>query len=118
MEFPILNSGAILQYPARRAFEYSTEVTAFVDGSEQRFRKFNGSKRKWFVRLSQLTEDEMFRIRAFVVELGGAAQAFAFRDPWDSIQYPNCAMSEDSIELLFGEIGAGSTSLIIEQLNS
>lgn len=118
MEFPTLNSGAVMQYPARRTLEYSTEVTAFVDGSEQRFRKFNGSKRKWLVRLSQLSEDEMYGIRTFVVAQGGAAQTFAFRDPWDSVQYPNCAISQESIDLLFGENGAGSTSLVIEQINS
>ncbi len=39
-EFPKLKTGAVLQYPAAKRLECLTQVTRFLDGSEQRFRDF------------------------------------------------------------------------------
>jgi hypothetical protein len=31
--FPALKTGAVLQYPAQRAVQFSTDVVQFIDGS-------------------------------------------------------------------------------------
>ena len=41
-DFPKLRTGVVAQYPATRELRFSTSVTSFLDGSEQRYRDLRG----------------------------------------------------------------------------
>jgi len=102
--FPSLNTGAVMQYPAQRTTEFSTEVLRFVDGAEQRFPGYGTLLRRWVIRLDLLTEDEMNRIASFYSVQAGAAGTFSFTDPWDGAVYSSCSFEGDE---LAGSLNSG-----------
>src|SRR5579864_5521225 len=102
--FPILKTGAVLQYPAQREVRFSTTVLRFIDGSEQRFRNYQTPLHRWTIRLDLLDESELHQLREFFRTQGGAAGSFAFTDPWDGTNYVNCNIEDDTmIETLLDE---------------
>ena len=96
-DFPALNTGAVMQYPAQRAAQFSTQVLRFVDGTEQRFPGYGALLRRWIIRFDQLTEDEMNRIASFYTIQAGAAGTFSFTDPWDGTVYSSCSFENDQM---------------------
>ena len=90
--FPLLKSGAIVQYPVTRTLEYSTRVLRFVDGTEQRFRQYGSGLHKWLVRLDLLDEEELLRLEQFFTSEQGRFGSFAFTDPWSGAEYANCSL--------------------------
>ena len=113
--FPVLKTGAILQYPATRVVTFATSVYRFIDGSEQRCREFAAPVRRWVVRLNLLTEGEIAELDSFYAGLQGGAGAFEFTDPWDGTLYANCHFENDSLSLQAQEEGRAHTSFIIRQ---
>ena len=105
--FPILNTGAVVQYPAKSAVNSSTQVLQFVDGSAQRFPGYAASLQQWTVQLDQLNQDEMSQLYDFFTNLTGPAGSFSFTDPSTGIVYPDCSFGEDefSMEVLPGDLG-------------
>lgn len=99
--FPQLKTGAVLQYPARKALDFSTKALRFIDGSEQRFRKRKSPIHRWAVRLELLDETELRRLKDFFISMNGAHGTFTFTDPWDAIVYPDCSVenAEAAFEL-------------------
>jgi len=114
-DFPALKSGAVAQYPSDRAREWAALVQEFVDGSEQRSPLYGAPLRRWMIRLDLLDEAEMFRLEEFFVEEGGAAGGFAFTDPWDGAEYPDCSFEGDGIELVFQGTGRGTLELVVRE---
>ena len=96
--FPTLRTGAVLQYPSKRAIQYSTQVVRFVDGTEQRFRDYSAPIHRWIVSLSQLDETEVNTLREFFRILEGGAESFSFTDPFDGTVYPDCSLESDMRE--------------------
>jgi len=72
-DFPILKTGAILQYPAQKAIRFSTAVLRFVDGAEQRFRDYQMPLRRWTIQLDLLDENELHVLNEFFRAQSGAA---------------------------------------------
>jgi phage-related protein len=117
-DFPVLKTGAVIQYPAEKATRYSTQVLRFVDGSEQRFRDFDASLRRWTIRLDALDETELCALRNFFRTQRGAAGTFSFTDPWNSNVYDKCSLeSDEMVEHLLNE-GRSQTSLIVREIKS
>src|SRR5438874_7908440 len=117
-DFPVLKTGAVMQYPAEKATRFSTEVLRFVDGSEQRFRDFGASLRRWIIRLDLLDETELNSFRNFFRTQRGAAGTFSFTDPWDGTNYDNCSLeSDEMVEDLLSE-GRSRTTLIVKEIKS
>ena len=116
--FPTLNTGAVVQYPAKSAVIFSTQVLQFVDGSEQRFAGYATSLRQWTVQLDQLNEDEMSQLYDFFTNLTGPAGSFSFTDPSTGTVYPDCSFGEDefSMEMLPGDVG--KTTFTIQENRS
>jgi hypothetical protein len=114
-DFPILKTGAVLQYPATRAIQHSTCVLRFLDGSEQRFREYPSAIRKWAVRLDLLDECEMGRLEDFFQTQQGRLGSFSFTDPWDGTVYPSCSLEDDSIALEFEGLMRGRTTLTVRE---
>ena len=98
-EFPQLKSGAIAQYPLRRDVVGATRVLRFVDGGEQRFRNEATPLHRWVIRLDLLDEQEAAAIEAFFVSQQGQLGGFAFIDPWDGTEYPDCSLETDNVVL-------------------
>src|SRR5438874_2407990 len=94
---PALKTGAPLQYPAERTIQFSTDIVRFVDGSEQRFRNFEAPLLQWTLGLDLLDERELQSLREFFMTLNGAAGSFAFTDPWDTTQHPDCSIKQDEM---------------------
>lgn len=94
-DFPILKTGAVIQFPASRVIQFATDVIQFLDGTEQRSPNYVQPFQSWIVKLSSLDETELQNIRAFIQEMNGAVGLFSFTDPWDSTVYPNCSLQGD-----------------------
>ncbi|HWQ55524.1 MAG TPA: DUF2460 domain-containing protein [Bryobacteraceae bacterium] len=118
MTFPVLKTGAVMQYPGAKELRVATDVVQFVDGGEQRYRDFGSALRRWLIRLDLLDEGELAEIEGFFTDCQGAFGNFAFTDPWDGTEYPNCSLEQDSIEtVLEGEL-RGGTLLVVKENRS
>lgn len=116
--FPTLKTGAVLQYPARRAQDYATYVVRFLDGSEQRMPDYGKPMHRWIVRLDLLDEAELWSLEQFFLDHQGQAGTFSFTDPWDGTVYANCSFEGDAADLQFtGEARTG-TSLVVKENRS
>jgi hypothetical protein len=113
--FPTLRTGAVLQYPATRTIEYSSDIVQFMDGSEQRFRISPAPCHRWSVTLALLDEIEIQQIRSFIAQLNGASGTFGFTDPWDGILYPSCSIEGDSVADSLAGPYDGRTSFTIRE---
>lgn len=111
--FPVLRTGAVTQYPADRAIQFSTQILRFVDGAEQRFREVATPIRRWAIQVSNLDDAEMNHLREFFRIQGGGAQPFTFTDPWDGTTYRSCNLETDEmVEVSSGPCRGGTTLVI------
>ena len=95
--FPLLQTGAVAQYPLDRRARTATQVVRFLDGSEQKYRGLAAPLHAWRVQLDLLDDVEKAELDAFFVTQQGAVQSFAFTDPWDGAVYPNCRLGADEV---------------------
>lgn len=113
--FPQLKSGAVAQYPLRRALRFATHVTRFLDGSEQRFRQRPSARKRWVIRLDLLDETELTMLEDFFAARKGRLESFTFVDPQDATSYPDCSFENDDIGLSINGPMDSRTQLIIRQ---
>lgn len=112
---PLLKTGAVVQYPARREVRYANQVVRYLDGSEQRYRELGAALRRWVIRLDLLDEGELAALEEFFASQQGEAGSFSFVDPWDSVEYPDCSFADERLDMeLTGEM-RGRTRLTIRQ---
>lgn len=97
--FPLLSTGAVTQYPSARRLTFSTCVTKFVDGSEQRFRELKEPVRSWVVRLHHLSDAEISSLESFFDAMQGQFASFTFVDPWDGTEYADCSFDQEVFSL-------------------
>ena len=113
--FPLLKTGAVMQYPAKRILRFKTDTIRFLDGSEQRFRDNPSVLHQWTIQLDLLDESELAALDAFFVSDQGRFGNFSFTDPWDGTVYPNCSLGGDTFGFqLRGEM-QGKTKLTVRQ---
>jgi hypothetical protein len=113
--FPRLKTGAVMQYPARKSTQYSTQVFEFLDGTEQRYREYGQPVRRWIVQLELLDEQELAVIREFFVSVGGRSGRFEFEDPWDGSTHPDCSLETDELATRLSGEARGGTLLLIKE---
>ncbi len=114
-EFPILKTGAVMQYPAQRTLAYSTTVLRFIDGSEQRYRDIGSPERTWAVRLELLDEAETAALAEFLHAQQGELYDFSFTDPWNGNEYLSCrVVGANTVFEYLGE-GRGKATLLIRE---
>ncbi len=116
--FPVLKTGAALQYPAGRVLEHSTSVQVFVDGGEQRFREYAGPARRWVIRLGLLDEAELAALEDFLIAQQGGLGSFAFTDPWEGTTYPDCSLEADTTPLEWQDLMSGRTTVVVVENRS
>jgi hypothetical protein len=97
--FPLLSTGAVTQYPSQKEISFQTTVAHFVDGSEQRFRTSRGNVKRWLLRMSHITAEEMCALEEFFDSARGQFSSFSFVDPWNGIEYPDCSFDTDQLEI-------------------
>jgi hypothetical protein len=113
--FPLLKTGAVLQYPASHRIQHSTCVLQFLDGTEQRFREYSKAIRRWAIRLDLLDESEMARLEQFCQSQQGRLGNFSFTDPWDGTVYADCSLESDVLELDFEDLMRGRATLMVRE---
>ncbi len=96
-QFPKLKTGAIAQYPTAKEYRFSTVTQSFVDGTEQRYRDFRGSRQRWVVKLSQLDVSEIAELLEFFRTQQGRLGEFDFEDPWTQTVVSKCHFEQDAL---------------------
>ena len=99
--FPLLKTGAVMQYPASVIQQFRTDLVVFLDGTEQRSRKLPGPAKRWVIDLSLLDDAEVRMIEEFYLSQSGSYGSFAFTDPWSGTAYADCSFLEDSLAISF-----------------
>ena len=116
--FPILKTGAVMQYPAKARIRYSNRLIRFVDGAEQRYRDYRAPLHEWLIRLDMLDEAEMKAFEIFFVEQEGQFGSFLFIDPKDNVHYPDCSLMVDDFDFTLDGERRGKTSMVVKENRS
>lgn len=112
--FPVLNTGAVTQYPLGFGVRYSTQSVRFLDGSQQKYRLIGTGLRRWTVKLDLLAEDELGALIEFVEQQGSAA--FTFTDPLTGASVPNCVLGGEQFDATISSNMSGQTTVVIEEM--
>src|SRR5215210_3731821 len=115
--FPILRTGAVQQYPAGRSSYFNTQIVTFLDGTEQRYRSAP-ILRKWTIQAEMLDPGELADLERFFADQQGAFESFAFTDPFDGTEYPDCSFDLGRFTSEFGEEMRGRTEFVIRENRS
>jgi hypothetical protein len=99
--FPLLKTGAVMQYPASRIQQFGTDLVVFLEGTEQRSRKLPGPAMRWVIDLSMLDEGEVRNLEEFFLSQSGSYGNFSFTDPWRGTTFTNCSFAEDTAAMSF-----------------
>ncbi len=115
--FPLLQTGAVTQYPAAVTYSESVAIVRFLDATDQRWRSQGKPLRAWRIDLALLGEVEIRSIDAFFESQSGGYSTFVFQDPFSGHAVPNCRMSSSSLTTEYDATNSGSTSLWIVETN-
>ena len=115
--FPILNSGAVTQYPSLLGTGQAVQVIRFLDGEEQRFINQGRQFRRWQVNLRQLTDREMFGLQIFFEGQLGDYSTFSFPDPISGKEVLNCRLGDPEFTVEFGDINSSAASFWVIETN-
>jgi len=111
--FPLLKTGAVLQYPAVKTTQYSSFVVRFLDGSDQRYRQYTPALLRWNIKLSLLDEGELHALEQFFASQEGCFGIFSFVDPWTQTIYPSCSLSQDTLTYQVADLSQGTLSVVV-----
>lgn len=115
--FPVLDSGAVMQYPAPVITAQGVGVIRFLDGSDQRYLTQGRTFRTWKVDLNLLNEDELAAVEAFFEQQTGDYGSFTFVDPFSATDVPNCRFAHPALETTYDDVDNGSTVLWVIETN-
>jgi hypothetical protein len=114
MNFPVLKTAAVAQYPLERSVEFATQSVRFLDGSQQRFRLYGTGRRRWAIKLDLLDEQELDAVIAFGEAQGSAV--FAFADPISGTTVDKCIISRDRFDATMTGESVGQAVVEIEEI--
>ncbi len=115
--FPLLQSGAITQYPASVVATQPVQVIRFIDGTDQRCLARGRVLRQWQIQLNLLSDEEMAQLEAFFLSVIGDQQMFSFQDPFTNSVVPNCRLSSPEYAGTYLNLNQGATTLLIVETN-
>jgi hypothetical protein len=113
--FPRLTTNAVAQYPLTTHDVYSTRISRFADGAEQRFREFGAPAREWLIRLDKLSATEVEAIDRFYRDHQGRYATFTFIDPWDESEHSGCRFASGELSISYDEECRARIGLIIRR---
>jgi hypothetical protein len=109
--FPVLNSGAVAQYPAPLTSGQGAQVIRFIDGSDQRYVTQGRALRQWEIRLDLLNDDEIQQMEAFFLAQNADYATFTFPDPFSLTAVPNCRFGSPQLTTEYVATAVSSTSI-------
>jgi hypothetical protein len=115
--FPLLNTGAVAQYPAGATRAQQVELIRFLDGGEQRFSTQGRVLRRWQIHLNLLNEDEMQALESFFAAQLGPYSSFSFPDPFSGSVVANCRFASDVFSSEYDAADVGGTSFWVIETN-
>jgi hypothetical protein len=110
-QFPILRTGAVMQYPASFVTGQGAQVIRFMDGTDQRYLTQAKALRQWEIRLDLLTDDELYQLELFFQAQGGDYSTFTFPDPFSGTDVPNCRLGAPQLPSEYVATNVSSTSI-------
>ena len=116
--FPMLKTGAILQYPATATVRFYNHSLRFVDGAEQFYRNYKAPLHEWVVRLDLLDEAELKGLERFFLDQQGQFGSFEFVDPKDNTSYPDCSLLIDDLDFSVNGERRGKTNMVVRENRS
>ena len=117
MDFPMLNSGAVTQYPASVGFSSPTQVIRFLDGTDQRFLVRGRILRRWLIDLGALNESEIAALELFFNSLEGEYSMFDFPDPIGGTSVPNCRIGAPALISEYQDVDIAGISFWVAETN-
>ena len=115
--FPLLQTGAVTQYPAAFSSSQQVAIVRFLDSSDQRWRSQGRALRSWQIDLSLLSESELSSLGNFFESQMGEYATFVFTDPLSGVVVPNCRVGDGSLTLQYDGPNSGTASLWIVETN-
>jgi hypothetical protein len=116
--FPVLSSGAVMQYPASLALSRPAQVIRFIDGTDQRFIARGKEFRRWQIKLDLLNELEIEQVEAFFQAQAGEYSTFDFPDPFSGTSIPNCRLGGPGLPIDYEGVDVSSTSFWVIETNA
>ena len=113
--FPVLKTGAVVQYPLTRTAAFQNQMLTFLDGTQQRYRDSAGLRARWEIRLTELDAGEMAAMEEFFLANQGTFGSFAFTDPVDGTVYSNCSLRVDALDIATAEEMREATKVTVVQ---
>jgi hypothetical protein len=111
--FPLLKTGAVVQYPATKTTQYSSFVVRFMDGNDQRYRQYTPALQRCSIKLNLLDEGELHALEQFFMSQEGGFGTFTFVDPWTQTVYPNCSFEQDTLPYQLTDTSQGELSVVV-----
>jgi hypothetical protein len=115
--FPVLSSGAVIQYPAQVWAGQAVQVTTFLDSRDQQHLRQGKSFRRWLINLEQLTDVEVAAIEMFFSDQQGTLGIFVFPDPVSGAPVPNCRMGSSTLAVEYQSTNINSTAIWVVETN-
>ena len=115
--FPLLNSGAVAQYPTAVVTGQNVQAIRFLDGSDQRYLQQGRQLRSWQIKLTLLNEEEIARLEAFFVAQQGDYAPFSFPDPFSGAVVTNCRLGAPGMESTYVGVDTGEMTLWVIETN-
>jgi hypothetical protein len=115
--FPLLDSGAVTQYPATLNSNSAVGIVRFIDGADQRFLARGKTLRSWKIQLELLNENEIYRLERFFAGQQGDYSKFSFPDPFSGQLIPNCVYGSSELPTEYIAPDVSSTSFWVIETN-
>src|SRR4051794_18151439 len=85
LTYPQLATGSLVQFPARKTYEYRSVVNRLPDGTSIRFSDSDASLCRWELRYSGLSDSERETLEKFFRDVEGRLTSFLFLDPFGNL---------------------------------
>jgi hypothetical protein len=112
--FPMMKTGAQVQYPLETSSRFLTQSVEFLDGSRQSFSLQGRALRSWSIRLDLLDDQELSAVAGFVAQT--CSGTFLFTDPVSGEASIKCILGADGFQTTSLEEMRGLATLVIREV--
>ena len=116
-DFPLLATGARVQFPFERRTRFMTETSGGETGPAYAYYNEANGLKSWVLTYTDLPDAEAQTIEDFFHTMRGAWDEFDFTDPTDNVKYTKCHFAEGMLARKRTGPDMNSIRLVIEQTN-